>query len=654
MSEQPVLDISTRETLSLIRRTLRQVWPYRYQVGVKLILSLVGVSVVLILPWPLKILIDHVVMSIPVGEAPTVYPPYAQWMLDMMVGLSPMEIVWTIVGMSLVGIVLIGAFGNGEAGDSTEGYLAEGLDTATKSENQVNISDSRVSGLLGYFEYRYQLRVTHRINHDLRSLLYGRLVALPMLRFADASIGDAVYRVMYDTPSVSRVCYDILVTPIVSFYAIGVVIWTTNYSFAAVPSVVAIASLALPFVLLSTLVMTGITRRRSIASRQAGADTTATVEEGMSNIVAVQSLGANKQQSETFEKNSAASFRRFRLFEFMNVLLAGAQGTIIIGLVLYVFYDVATAIIEGRMSAGDYAVLYGYFYQIAFAASAIGAIWFNLQNSLAGMKRVYDIIDNPTDTQHFGQHVLGEDLRQVTLDGVSFDYPDGTQALNNINLTANVGEMIAFVGTTGAGKSTLAYLFPGFIQPSSGRVRFNDTDQSKLSIEYIRRNVSFVFQESVAFDDTVANNIRMGNVDTDDGRLRQAAETAGALPFIEDLPQGFDTRVGQSGSTLSVGQKLRLSIARGLLSDAPILVLDEPTAALDPETENALVAALQAERSRRLLMVIAHRLSTIRSADRIVFIEQGRILETGSHDELMAIENGAYRRFVDLQVGTVA
>ena len=270
------------------------------------------------------------------------------------------------------------------------------------------------------------------------------------------------------------------------------------------------------------------------------------------------------------------------------------------------------------------------------------------------MKRVYDIIDNPTDTQHFGQHVLGEDLRQVTLDGVSFDYPDGTQALNNINLTANVGEMIAFVGTTGAGKSTLAYLFPGFIQPSSGRVRFNDTDQSKLSIEYIRRNVSFVFQESVAFDDTVANNIRMGNADADDGRLRQAAETAGALPFIEDLPQGFDTRVGQSGSTLSVGQKLRLSIARGLVSDAPILVLDEPTAALDPETENALVAALQAERSRRLLMVIAHRLSTIRSADRIVFIEQGRILETGSHDELMAIENGAYRRFVDLQVGTVA
>ena len=650
MREQP-LDVSTRETFSLVRRTLQQVWPYRYQVGVKLILSLIGISIVLILPWPLKILIDHVVMSIPVGEAPTVYPPYAQWMLDLMVGRSPMEIVWLIVGMSLVGIVLIGAFGNGAASDSAEGYLAEGLDTATKSENQTNISGSRVSGLLGLFEYRYQLRVTHQINHDLRSLLYDRLMALPMLRFSDASIGDAVYRVMYDTPSVSRVCYDILVTPIVSLYAIGAVIWTTNYSFTAVPSVIAIAWLALPFVLTSTLLMTGITRRRSIASRQAGAETTATVEEGMSNIAAVQSLGANKQQRDAFEKDSAASFRRFRLFEFMNVLLAGLQYAVVIGLVLYVFYDIATAIIEGRMSAGDYAVLYGFFIQIASSASAIGAIWFNLQNSVAGMKRVYDVIDMPVDIQHFGQQVPSEEIRRVTFNNVSFQYPDRTQALTEINLTAEVGEMIALVGATGAGKSTLAYLFPGFIQPTSGRILFNESDQQVLSIEHIRKNVSFVFQESIAFDDTIANNIRMGNPDADDEAMRKAASAAGALSFIENTPNGFDTRVGQSGSMLSVGQKLRISIARGLVSDAPILILDEPTAALDPETENALVSALQTERARRLLVVIAHRLSTIRSADKIVFVDQGRILETGSHDELMAIEDGAYRRFVELQVG---
>ena len=644
-------EFGTRETLSLIARSLTFVWPYRKQIAVKLALSLVGVSVVLILPWPLKILVDHVVMGMPVGTAPTPYPPYAQPLLDLMVGLTPFEIVWATVGISLVGIVLIGAFGQGAAGDRAEGELAEGLDTATKSENQANVSDSRVGGLLGLYEYRYQLRATHRINHDLRSMLYRRLMALPMTRFADASIGDAVYRVMYDTPSISRVCYDILVTPLVSIYAMAIVIWTTQYSFSVLPSVVTMAWLAAPMVLASTLLMTGITRRRSIASRQAGAATTATVEEGMSNIAAVQSLGANARQRESFAADSAQSFKRFRGYELMNLLLAALQGTVILGLTFYVFYDVANAIIDGRMSAGDYSVLYGFFLQIAITAGAMGALWFNLQNSVAGMKRVFDIVDMRVDADHHGARRLPETARRVALEDVSFSYPDGTLALDGVSLEGRVGEMIALVGTTGAGKSTLAYTLPGFIQPSAGRVLLDDVDLTALSVDCVRDNVAFVFQEPIVFDDTVANNIRMGHPAATDEEVAAAARTAGALDFIEALPGGFETRLGQAGATLSVGQKQRLAIARGLVSRAPVLVLDEPTAALDPETENALIEALNAEREKRLLIVIAHRLSTIRSADRILFIESGRIIETGSHDELMRERSGGYRRFVELQVG---
>ena len=402
-------------------------------------------------------------------------------LLDLMVGLTPFQIVWAIVAISLVGIVLIGAFGQGAAGDRAEGELAEGLDTATKSENQANVSDSRVSGLLGLFEYRYQLRATHRINHDLRSMLYRRLMALPMTRFADSSIGDAVYRVMYDTPSISRVCYDILVTPLVSVYAMGVVIWTTQYSFSVLPSVIAMAWLAAPMVLGTTLLMTGITRRRSIASRQAGATTTATVEEGMSNIAAVQSLGATARQRESFAADSARSFRRFRGYELMNLLLAALQGTVILGLTFYVFYDVANAIIDGRMSAGDYAVLYGFFLQIAITAGALGALWFNLQNSVAGMKRVFDVIDMRVDADHHGARRLPGAARRVALEDVSFRYPDGTLALDGVNLEGRVGEMIALVGTTGAGKSTLAYTLPAFIRPTAGRVLLDDTDLTALS-----------------------------------------------------------------------------------------------------------------------------------------------------------------------------
>lgn len=163
-----------------------------------------------------------------------------------------------------------------------------------------------------------------------------------------------------------------------------------------------------------------------------------------------------------------------------------------------------------------------------------------------------------------------------------------------------------------------------------------------------------MFQEAFLFDDTVENNIRMSAPDATQDEVVEAARVAGALTFIEALPQGFTTRLGRTGGTLSVGQKQRLAIARGLVSRAPVLVLDEPTASLDPETENALVAALEAGRRDRLLVVIAHRLSTIRRADRICFMDEGRVVESGSHEELMALPNGAYRTFVELQVGVAA
>lgn len=338
----------------------------------------------------------------------------------------------------------------------------------------------------------------------------------------------------------------------------------------------------------------------------------------------------------------------------MNLLLAALQGAVILGLTFYVFYDVANAIIDARMSAGDYAVLYGFFLQIAITAGALGALWFNLQNSVAGMKRVFDVIDMRVDADHHGARRLPGAARRVALEDVSFRYPDGTLALDGVSIEGRVGEMIALVGTTGAGKSTLAYTLPGFIRPTAGRVLLDDTDLTALSVDCVRDNVAFVFQEPIVFDDTVASNIGMGNPAAAPVELETAARTAGALDFIEALPNGFETRLGQGGATLSVGQKQRLAIARGLVSRAPVLVLDEPTAALDPETENALVAALQAERQKRLLIVIAHRLSTIRSADRIVFIESGRIVETGSHDALMRRPDGAYRRFVELQVGGTA
>ena len=646
--------ISSRETLVLLGRSLRYVWPHRRQIAVKLGLTIVGLSVVLFLPWPIKILIDHVVLGLPVGSSPTPYPVYVQWFVDLLDGMRPLEIVWAVVGASVVGIVLIGGFGGGVARDNASGGLSEGLDTATQSENQANESGSRVAGLLGFFEFRYQLRITHRINHALRTLIFGRVMAWPLVRFADASVGDAVYRTMYDTPAISRVCYDILVLPVANLFVIATVIWTTAVSFSAVPSVIVVACLAAPMVLLSTLLMTGITRRRALASRAAGATTTATVEEGMSNVVAVQSLGADERQRDDFALASDRSFQRFRGYMLMTLLLLAVQATVGSGLVFYVFFDICAAIVEGRMSAGDFSVVYAYFLQLVYNVSGLGSMWFNLQNNVSGMKRVFEVVDSTVDADRQGGRAIEGPIGRVTVDRASFRYPDGTEALREVSLEGHVGEVVALVGATGAGKSTLAYLIAGFVQPREGAILYDGVDARDLSVEALRRQVAFVFQEPFVFDDTAAANIRMNNPTATDAQVAAIARTAGALDFIEALPEGFRTRLGRAGSRLSVGQKQRLAIARGLASAAPVLVLDEPTAALDPETENALVDALKAERERRLLVVIAHRMSTIRAADRICFLDQGRIVETGNHDELMAKPDGAYRRFVDLQVGAAA
>ena len=186
MSAEP---ISTRETLNLVARSLRFVWPYWPQILIQLVLSFIGIAMILLLPWPLKILIDYVIMGLPVGYSPTPFPPYIQPFVDLLHGMTPLEIVWVVIAVSCFGIVLIGSFGNGSSRDTADGNLAQGLDTATQSENLANEASSRVSGLLGLFEYRFQLKTTHRFNHRLRSLVFQRLLALPMNRFSDESVG---------------------------------------------------------------------------------------------------------------------------------------------------------------------------------------------------------------------------------------------------------------------------------------------------------------------------------------------------------------------------------------------------------------------------------------------------------------------------------
>jgi ABC-type multidrug transport system fused ATPase/permease subunit len=240
----------------------------------------------------------------------------------------------------------------------------------------------------------------------------------------------------------------------------------------------------------------------------------------------------------------------------------------------------------------------------------------------------------------------------VRVEHVSFAYEAGRPVLKDVSFEAKRGELTAFVGPAGAGKTTLAYLIPRFVRPASGRVLIDGQDIAGVTRTSLRSQVAFVFQETTLFDATIAENLRLGNPTASDEDLARATRDAGIYDFVVGLPEGFATRLGRAGGKLSVGQKQRLSIARALVCNAPILIFDEPTSALDPETEAHIVRAMERASRDRIVIVIAHRLSTVRNAGQILFLEGGHVVERGSHRALIGRENGAYLRYVRLQAAS--
>ncbi|NNL65728.1 MAG: ABC transporter ATP-binding protein [Myxococcales bacterium] len=647
---QEATEISGRDTLRLFARALRWVRPVRGRMAVKVGLLLFGLLPWLFLPFPVKILIDHVVLGLPVAENLGGYPGFLQPLVLWLTQGSPAEIAWRTAGVQLTMMLLFGAFGTTvRERDTTDAAVAQGQDTATQSENDANVGFTLAGGLLGVFDYRWTLRLSQELNHRYRSRLFERIHALPMTAFDDERIGDAVYRVMYDTPAITQVCYRLILAPIGSPVGIALSAWMLATLFGDQPVIVWSALAVLPGSLLLTLPFSAAYRSRGEQSRVAGATTTATVEEGVHNILAVQGLGLEARQGRRFDRDSEGSFAAFRglvriqlLVTFVVIVGGSVFGT---ALALHV----VDLVIAGELTPGDLALLGTYFFQMGFMSYELGAAWFMSQTSASGLHRVAFLMDLPGEQDAPGARPLPPVREGVRFEDVHFAYEGEAEVLRGVDFEAPVGSFTALVGPAGAGKTTLAYLVPRFLSPTRGRVLADGHDLSEATLDSIRSQVAFVFQETVLFDATVEENIRMGNDAASDADVRRAARVAGADAFIRALPEGYATPLGRGGGKLSVGQKQRLAIARALLRDAPILILDEPTSALDPETERALVAALREASRTRLVLVIAHRLTSIRDADQILFVDEGRIAERGSHAELMAREGGAYRRFVELQ-----
>ena len=643
-------ELTTGQTLSLLGRSIGFLRQVRMLFVGKVVFAVVAVFPLLLTPWILKIVVDQVVLGQPFEATEARTPVFLQPFVNAIRDLPPSEIMLAVTGLLLLLLFLFG-FRAPPAEQVTADGMALGFDSATQSEQALSAGGSGANGLWGLAEGLLTIRMTQRLANSLRTKLMGRLARLEMTTLDDQRIGDSVYRVMYDAPSMPDICYQLTILPVLLLVSTTTSIYLLQYSYGAVaPELVWISVGIVPLTLVLTAPLAGFARRVHQASRAAGAATTNSMEEGIDNIGAVQSLGAGKKEVERFDAKSSESFRRYRHTVFVFGLIRLITWIAAIIMMSYAFVMISDDVIAGSLTPGDYAVLIGVLIMLADAGMTLGAYWINLQGNVAAVRRVFFFIDYTSEDDR-KTHVIDKISDRVTFDNVSFSYPDGRQALADVSLEMPLGELVAIVGPTGAGKTTLAYLLPGYVRPTSGEVQFDGQNIADVDVHDLRDEVTYVFQEHMLMSTSIRENLLLGNPDATDDEMLEACRVAGATEFIERLPEGLDTVIGKSGDTLSVGQKQRLSIARGLLRQTPVIILDEPTAALDPKTENALMAALREAAVGRLVIVIAHRLSTIRKADRIVFLENGRVVDVGNHESLMADPNGRYRRFVELQSG---
>ena len=639
------------ETLRILARSWSFVRFFKIRFAIKWVLTLISLMFpILVLPWTLQIMIDHVVLGNPIDGSTGYlgFPAYLHPILDLMQDMSALEILSWLTGSSFLLVIFFGAYSN-EQRDTSEADMQQGNDTATQQDNWTHGGFSFSGGISGYYEYKMNSRLTQSINHLIRAKLFHRIQSLPITTLEDQRIGDAIYRVMYDSPSINQIFYEIINRPTLSTILFIAAMATMMSAFPHVPEVVWCAAAIFPIYILITGPFSSVMRRVQERSRHSGSVTTSTIEEGMDNILAVQSLGGDDKERERFGEDSKESFKRFRFTVLVEILLANAQGLGGVLILTIAFWVVVSRVIDGDLTPGNYGSLMFYFGWMAGPAISFATLWIHLQRFAPGMRRVFALMDLPVeeDLGHLRIDTISED---IAIKGAGLVYPDGRRALKDVSFEAKIGQIVAFVGPTGSGKTSLAYLLPRYHMATEGEVFIDGVDVRDIKIESLRSQITYVFQETQLFSLSIFDNICFGKPEASQAEVERVAKIAGIHDFIISLPEGYETKLGSTAvSKLSVGQKQRIAIARGLLRDSKILILDEPTSALDPETEQYLVNALKEASKDRLVIIIAHRLSTIANADKIIFLEDGVILEQGSPGELMRNEDSHYRNYVRLQ-----
>ncbi|HHW5504658.1 TPA: SAV1866 family putative multidrug efflux ABC transporter [Staphylococcus aureus] len=488
---------------------------------------------------------------------------------------------------------------------------------------------------------------SNKILYDIRKKLYNHLQALSARFYANNQVGQVISRVINDVEQTK----DFILTGLMNIWldCITIIIALSIMFFLDVKLTLA-ALFIFPFYILTVYVFFGRLRKLTRERSQALAEVQGFLHERVQGISVVKSFAIEDNEAKNFDKKNTNFLTRALKHTRWNAYSFAAINTVTdIGPIIVIGVGAYLAI-SGSITVGTLAAFVGYLELLFGPLRRLVASFTTLTQSFASMDRVFQLIDEDYDIKNgVGAQPIEIKQGRIDIDHVSFQYNDNeAPILKDINLSIEKGETVAFVGMSGGGKSTLINLIPRFYDVTSGQILIDGHNIKDFLTGSLRNQIGLVQQDNILFSDTVKENILLGRPTATDEEVVEAAKMANAHDFIMNLPQGYDTEVGERGVKLSGGQKQRLSIARIFLNNPPILILDEATSALDLESESIIQEALDVLSKDRTTLIVAHRLSTITHADKIVVIENGHIVESGTHRELMS-KQGAYEHLYSIQ-----
>jgi len=513
-----------------------------------------------------------------------------------------------------------------------------------------------LKGLFDFLQTYFMNDVSQRVIRDVKNRIYRKLQDLSMDFYNRNPTGQLMSCITYDAAiirdAISSGLADTFYQPIQLVVYVGMIIATV---YLGIPlKLILISFVLFPLILYPVIKIGKRLRKISSSSQEKIGDINNMLLETIAGAKLVKAFCMQdyewkrfKEHNQTFYRLSMKSVKRMKIVSPLTELI----GTICAAVVLFVAGE---GIVSGELSAGVFIAFIAAVFSMMKPVKKLSSVYGTNQHALAAADRIFKLLDEPvTIREKPGAACLMSFEQKIVFKNIFFHYNKGETILTDINLTVNKGDIVALVGPSGGGKSTLVNLIPRFYDPSRGDICIDELNLKDISIKSLREKIGFVTQETLLFNDSVKANITYGHKTADEDQLLRVAEAANAHRFIKDFPEGYDTVIGERGLKISGGQRQRIAIARAIYKNPPVLIFDEATSQLDTESERLVQDAINNLMKGRTVIVIAHRLSTVKNADKIVVIDKGRIVDSGSHEELLG-RSPLYKKLYEMQFSSSA